>query len=37
MQKEERLIENMTSKVKSYLVQSADAANFINIIDKAIS
>jgi hypothetical protein len=36
MQKEERLIENMTSKVKSYLVQSADAANFINIIDKAI-
>jgi hypothetical protein len=37
MQKEERLIENMTSKVKCYLVQSADAANFINIIDKAIS
>jgi hypothetical protein len=36
MQIEEKLIENMTSKVKSYLVQSADAANFINIIDKAI-
>jgi hypothetical protein len=36
MQREETLIENMTSKVKCYLVHSADAANFINIIDNAI-
>jgi hypothetical protein len=36
MQKEEKLIEKMTSKVKCYLVQSADSANFINIIDKTI-
>lgn len=36
MQKEEQLIENMTSKVKSYLVQSADSANFINMIDKIV-
>jgi hypothetical protein len=36
MQKEEKLIENMTSNVKSYLVRCADIANFINIIDKTI-
>jgi len=36
MQKEEKLIEHLTSNVKSYLVQSADSANFINIIDKII-
>jgi hypothetical protein len=37
MQKEEILINNMTSRLKTYLVQSADPANFINIIDRAIS
>lgn len=36
MRKEEKLIENITSKVKSYLVQSADSAKFIDIIDKTI-
>ena len=36
MRKEEKMIEDMTGKVKSYLVQSADSADFINLIDKII-
>ncbi len=36
MQREETLIESMTSKVKCFLIQSADAANFINIVNRAI-
>jgi hypothetical protein len=36
LQKEERLIETLTRKARCYLVRSPNAANFINLINRAI-